>query len=39
MSYEDLVDLIDGYFGIDPFEGGKRPSKEELIQILRSHAS
>ena len=39
MSYEELVDLICGYFGIDPFEGGGRPTKEELIRSLRQFAS
>lgn len=38
MSYEDLVDLIGGYFGIDPFEGGGRPTKDDLIQSLRAIA-
>ena len=32
MSYEELVDLVGGYFGIDPFEGGGRPTKDDLIR-------
>ena len=39
MSYEELVDLVGGYFGIDPFEGGGRPTKDDLIRTLRSFAS
>jgi len=38
MSYEELVDVIEGYFGIDPFEGGGRPTKEDLVRSLRAIA-
>lgn len=39
MSYETLVDIVEGYFGIDPFEGGGRPTKEDLVRTLRSFSS
>jgi hypothetical protein len=39
MTYEELVDLIEGYFGVDPLEDGGHPTKEDLIRSLRQFAS
>jgi hypothetical protein len=39
MSYEELADLIEGYFGVDPREDRGHPSRDDLVRVLRSLAS
>lgn len=39
MTKEELIDLISGYFGVDPFDGNSRPTKDDLVRLLRSLAS
>lgn len=39
MTKEELIDLISDYFGVDPFDGNSRPTKDDLVRLLRSLAS